>query len=252
MKAKLVRYTTDALELLLETKNTRLTSDDDVALWNDEKKMEHLEYMRNTIKSSWEFVDYVFKVEVVTRVFTHQLVRTRTGSYAQQTMRACDVREQEIITPQSILDNPDMQTIWSKAMESVKSAYGELVDIGCPMHDARALLPQNITTSIYAKFNLRTLADMGKLRLCTRTQSEYQDVFREMREEVILVHPWTEEFIQVQCVSDGTCAFPSYGKKECPVYFPELDRTKAKKIAKEKFWSIRYEAKPVAKNGKTM
>ena len=252
MKVELVRHTSDALELLLETKNTRLTSTDNICNWSEEKKSEHLEYMRNTIKSSWEFVDYVFKIEVVTRVFTHQLVRTRTGSYAQQAMRVADVRNQEIITPQSILDNPDLQAIWSKAMESVKTAYGDLVDAGCPMQDARAVLPQNISTNIFAKYNLRTLSDMAKLRLCTRTQSEYQDVFRAMREQVLNVHPWVEEFLQVHCVADGSCAFPSYGKKDCPVYFPELDRTEAKKTAKEKFWSIRYEANPVAKNGKAM
>lgn len=252
MKVELRRCTADALELLLETKNTRLTSSEDVNSWDEQKKLDHLEYMRNTIKSSWEFVDYVFKIEIVTRVFTHQLVRTRTGSYAQQAMRVADVRDQEVIVPQSIMDNPDMQQIWDKAMEQIKQTYGELVDAGCPLQDARAVLPQNISTSIFAKYNLRTLSDMAKLRLCTRTQSEYQDVYRAMREQVISVHPWAEEFLQVQCVADGFCAFPNYGKKDCPVYFDQLDRTAAKQEAKQRFWSIRHEAAPVAKNGKAM
>ena len=52
-----------------------------------EKKQAELDYMSKTIPSSWEFVDYTFMIEDVTRALTHQLVRTRTASYAQQTMQ---------------------------------------------------------------------------------------------------------------------------------------------------------------------
>ena len=85
MKVKLISYTQDALELLLLTKNTRLANDglltlDDIKGWSHDKKMQHIGYMRDTIQSSWEFVDYTFKISGVSRAFTHQLVRTRTAS----------------------------------------------------------------------------------------------------------------------------------------------------------------------------
>ena len=51
---KLISYTHDALELLLYTKNTRLEGGatiQDIKAWPEEKKLEHLYYMRNTIKS---------------------------------------------------------------------------------------------------------------------------------------------------------------------------------------------------------
>lgn len=254
MNVNLVRYDPDALTLLLTTKGTRLKHDDDPAKWNEAKRKEHLEYMRDTIKSSWEFVDYVFKIEGVTRAFTHQLVRTRTGSYAQEAMRVIDARDHEVVapdfSPMGKLEAEKMRGVWEQTVLEIRDAYIVMIDHDVPPQDARGILPTNITTSIMCKFNLRTLHDMAKLRMCTRTQGEYQDVFRSMRAKVIAVHPWAEEFLQVHCVSTGTCAFPRYGKKECPVYDPAMDNEAVRRAAHDRFWSVRYEASPRAKDGK--
>lgn len=249
MKVSLISFTDDALNLLLRTKNTRLSYDDDPAGWTEEKKKEHLSYMLQTIKSSWEFVDFVFLIEGVTRAFTHELVRTRTGSYAQQSQRVVDVRESPVEMPSSIAVNPMAKVTWDLTTVIVKEAYADLVDDGIPMQDARGLLPTNIHTNIIVKFNLRTLHDTAKVRLCTRAAGEYQDVMRKMRELVIFHYPWAEDFIQVHCVAEGTCAFPRYGKAECPVYDPRMDLTALKADTKGKFWSLRYYAAPVAKGG---
>lgn len=252
MKVTLISLTPDALTLLLRTKNTRLTNADDPATWSDEKRAEHLEYMRDTIKSSWEMVDYVFQIDGVTRAFTHQLVRTRTGSYAQQAMRVVDARHQPVEEPPSIVANERWHRFWEGGVETALGAYAALLDAGAPAQDARGVLPTHITTSIMAKFNLRTLHEMAKLRLCTRTQGEYQDVFREMRRLVVEQHPWAAEFIEVHCVATGTCAFPRYGKKECPVYLPEMDNAAVRDAARRVFWAVRHEAAPMAKDGKAM
>lgn len=253
MKVELISYTPDALTLLLRTKGTRLTHADDPATWSDAKRQEHLEYMRDTIKSSWEFADAVFKIDGVTRAFTHQLVRTRTGSYAQQAMRVVDARNQEVMCAPCIQDDhPEWKEIWDKGVAAAMEAYGDLIDAGTPAQDARGILPTHITTSIMAKFNLRTLHEMAKLRLCTRTQGEYQDVFREMRRLLIEVWPWAAEFLEVYCVANGTCAFPRYGKKECPIYHPDMDNSAVREAARARFWSVRHEAAPVAVAGKAM
>jgi hypothetical protein len=58
--------------------------------------------------------------------------------------------------------------------------------------------------------------------------------------------------MEVHCVSTGTCAFPRYGAKECPVWFPELDPRFGHRESRRRFWAIRHEASPVAKDGKAM
>jgi flavin-dependent thymidylate synthase len=223
MKVTLLNYTTDALELLLFTKQTRLTMGagqlEEVKAWPLERKMKELDYMRGTIKSSWEFVDYVFDIEGVSRAFTHQFVRTRTGSYAQQSQRTVDMEGFEYITPEAILaTGGEVKYSHDDAMFVIAKEYKNLRELGVLPQDARAVLPTNVSTNIIAKFNLRTMHETGKLRLCTRTQGEYQRVFRAMRDEVIKVHPWAEPFIQVACVTDGVCQFPNY--MECPIKGP--------------------------------
>jgi flavin-dependent thymidylate synthase len=250
MKVELLSCTPDALKLLLGTKDVRLSAEGAVDNMTEEEKLDHLAYMRDTIKSSWEFVDYTFKISGVTRAFTHQLVRTRTGSYAQQTQRAVDVRDHEVVEPEVVAGHDSTHRIWADAVRVVMDGYGRLMDLGVAPQDARGLLPTHVTTTILAKFNLRTLHDMALVRLCTRTQGEYQHVFRAMKREVTRVHPWAGEFIQVACVDSGVCAFPRYGKAQCPVYFPELDNLTVRQQAKLRWDSVDFAAAPRVAGGK--
>lgn len=252
MKVTLLSSTPDALNLLLRTKNTRLSHAEDPATWDADKKQEHLAYMLDTIRSSWEFVSYTFQIDDVTRAFTHQLVRTRTGSYAQQSLRAVDARDFAVSKPLSVARSSASNDDWDEAQRRVMATYGRMIDDHIPAQDARGILPTNVLTNIIAQFNLRTLSDMAKLRLCTRTQGEYQDVFRAMRALVIEIHPWAEPFLEVHCVATGTCAFPRYGRTDCPVYDPAMDNSAVRARAHDKFWSIRHEAAPVALDGKAM
>lgn len=255
MKVELLSHTPDALTLLLRTKATRLRHMSDPATWTDAQRAEHLAYMRDTIKSSWEFVEYVFEISGVTRAFTHQLVRTRTGAYAQESQRTVDASDHSVLEPSSIGTSMSRHKLWTTAKDTMMAVYAALLNDKTPVQDARGILPTNITTSIIAKFSLRTLHDMAKSRLCTRTQGEYQNVFREMRRLVIETHPWVGEcrFLEVACVADGTCAFPRYGKAECRFYRNWMDLDKNKDEHHSVFWGGEQQvANPVAKDGRTM
>lgn len=249
MKVELISHTRDALSLLLYTKNTRLQgaqSFSEICAWPMDEKLDHLAYMLDTIQSSWEFVDYTFHIKGVTRAFTHQLVRTRTGSYAQESQRTVDVRLNEVIIPES-----DSNRMFDRAAFEATKAYGLMIDDGMPVQDARGILPTNMTTDIIAKFDLRTLHNMALVRLCTRTQGEYQKVFKAMRDEVVRVHPWASDFIKVSCAWNGVCAFPRY--TECPIQIHTLKPTVERMNAIDKAVAeCDHVANPVAKNGKTM
>jgi thymidylate synthase (FAD) len=255
MKVELIMVTPDALELLILTKDTRLGGGvtlADIKAWPDEKKLEHLAYMRDTIQSSWEFVDYTFRISGVTRAFTHQFVRTRSNSYAQEAQRVVDLSDAEWLTPEKL--DAEQATLFNASMyESIRS-YAILKGDGVASQDARGLIPTNVCTSIIAKINLRTMSHMAELRLCTRTQGEYQDVFRAMTAAVIAVHPWAESFIDVHCVQHGTCAFPRY--TECPFQrFTYHGDAKAHQyrlsVIKDQFYSSRHESVPVVFQDKT-
>ena len=201
MKVELINATSDAVNLLLFTKNTRLMNDDDsyskIMDWSDEKKQSELDYMLNTIRSSWEFIDYTFDVRDVSRGFTHQFVRTRQASYAQQSQRTVDMGGFSYYTPDRFYEpeNEYQKLIYDQAMESINMNYQQLRELGIPAEDARGILPTNIHTNIVAKFNLRTLSEMAKSRLSPRAQGEYQQVFKLMVKEVVKIHPWAEPFL---------------------------------------------------------
>jgi flavin-dependent thymidylate synthase len=206
MKATLLSWTGQhhpdsfwAADLMIYTKNTRVKMSPDglsaIHQWSEARKIEELEYMANTIPSSWEFVDYTFQLEGVTRALTHQLVRTRTASYAQQTMQILDVRGFEYETGPSIEKDPKLLAGYNECMEGINECYSWLIENGAKIEDARGVLPTNILTNIVMKANLRTYVDLFHSRLSPRNYGSIVKLCRMMREEIINVHPWAEVFL---------------------------------------------------------
>lgn len=198
MKVSLISYTQDAAELLIFTKGTRLNMDasrlETIKRLSPEEKLAELAYMANTIPSSWEFVDYVFAITGVSRAFTHQFVRTRNGSYAQQSMRVVSMEQgYEFLMPQRL--NAVHREAVDAVNKKILETYSTLVREGVATEDARSILPTNISTNIVAKFNLRTMSELAKSRTGGRTQGEYVQVMNAMCDEVIKVHPWAQQFL---------------------------------------------------------
>jgi flavin-dependent thymidylate synthase len=260
MKVELIDYQENALDLLLFTKDTRLAgcrSLKEVAELPIEQKLEHLAYMRDTIQSSWEFVKYMFKIEGVTRNFTHQFVRTRTQSYAQESGRAVDMRDHTFGGPN--FQDEEQDGFYEICIKESIDNYATAIDNGMEVQKARDILPSSIHTSIIVGTDLRTLHNTALVRLCYRTQGEYQEVFKAMRDEVIKVHPWAEDFIQVACAENNICAFPNY--TECPLagytYNNKGSIHKERheievSVIKDAWENTIHTANPIAKQSKTM
>jgi flavin-dependent thymidylate synthase len=197
MKVTLVSYTPDAMNVLILTKNTRLGLNAGrlaaIIMMPIEDKLKELEYMANTIPSSWEFVDYIFLVEGVSRAYTHQQVRTRTGSYAQESLRVVEKRNIEYIYP--VRHDTDRDAVIDSVVHTIELAYQMMLEKAVPIEDARGILPTNIATNIVCKFNLRTLAELARSRTGGRTQGEYIAVINAMIDAVLEVHPWAELFL---------------------------------------------------------
>lgn len=246
-EVKIVNYTADALDLLIYTKSGRLatgTTLDEIKSWSYEVKMDHLDYMMDTIKSSFEFVDYVFEIKNVSRAFTHQLVRTRTASFQQQAMRVVDARNFGYLKS---TDNVYYEMACNDSLEK----YGRMVDNGEPVQDARGVLPIAIHTEIFIKANLRTLSNMAELRLCKRAEGEYQSVFKKMITAVLDIHPWAAPLLRVYCIKTGICYFPRY--KKCPVQQYCFDPRAARSGIQLAWNTHNHVANPVAnKDGMTM
>jgi thymidylate synthase (FAD) len=200
MKVTLLNFTPNARQMLVFTKSTRLNITpglmDVISMYSDEKLQKELDYMVDTIKSSWEFVDATFCIEGVSRGFTHQFVRNRLGSYAQQTMRILDMGDFDYITGPSIAGDERLQAMYDAAMAQISVVYKELIKSGAKIEDARGILPTNISTNIIAKFNLRALSQMMMSRASNRTQDEYRKVLDAMYAAVVEAEPWCASFLR--------------------------------------------------------
>lgn len=199
MKVTLISHTPNARELLIFTKLTRLTMNPallaDISAWPEERKDRELAYMAETIPSSWEFVDYVFCIEGVSRAYTHQQVRTRAASYAQQSLRILDVGNFDYIYTERNRESKEAKAIIDDVLRSIRHGYAMLRQQGQAPEDARGILPTNIATNIVVKVNLRTLSELVRSRSGGRTQQEYQTVVSAMADAVLAVHPWVERFL---------------------------------------------------------
>ena len=243
----LVNVTPGALELLIYTKSGRLNAGTtlmEISCWDLAKKLEHLGYMMDTIKTSFEFVDYVFEIKNVSRAFTHQLVRTRTASFQQQSQRTVDARDFTYLRPTN-------HPAYKRAFEISLEEYANMLDDGVPVQDARGVLGTNIHTQIFIKGNLRTFSSMAELRLCKRTQGEYQTVFKKMVAKILEVHPWAAPLLECYCIRYGICAFPRY--KKCPVQQFCFDPAKKRYQIRYAWEKSEHVANPVVnKAGMTM
>jgi flavin-dependent thymidylate synthase len=145
---------------------------------DDERREYWQESLDTYLKAPWEFVDFHFFIEAVSRAFTHQMVRQRTAVYAQESLRFA-VKEgfaQEIPLPPGVMGNENAETFWYQCMRDIEKAYNALINLGIPAEDARGLLPHATTTRLNYKVNLRGLLDVAEKRLCTQAQFEWRAV----------------------------------------------------------------------------
>lgn len=220
MKISLIEYTQNAKELLIFTKNTRHLSSDarfeDVKDLTDRQKDEQLSYVFGTIGSAWEFVNYTFLIQDVTRSFTHQMVRHRTGTaFAQQSLRVASVDDFRYFIPDKIEKDAYLSTYFENAMGDSSEWYEQLLKKGADQQDARGVLPINICTNILVKMNLRALSHLMETRLCIRAQGEFQEVALTMKGLVAGVHPWADDVLNPCCVLHGYCPWRNF--TECPI-----------------------------------
>ena len=224
MKVTLINMTTNPREMMILAKQTRLQLSagqfEKLVNMSEEEKMENLEYVLNTVKTSWEFVDFTILIEGVTRAFTHQLVRNRLGSYAQQAMRVVDVGDFEYYTSPAIDANPEQAEIYHGCMKQISAAYAKLKEIGAASEDARGILPTNIHTNIIAKYNLRALSQMLSSRSSMRVQDEFRDFVHKTYDAITEQNPWlakfliSEEIEQLNYIAHGVEAIPGLTREQ--------------------------------------
>ena len=107
---------------------------------------------------------------IVDRGVSHELVRHRMASYAQESTRYCNYskdkfgNELTFISPCFWNKGSREYEEWYAAMNSAEDIYFELIDWGVTPEQARAVLPNSIKTEVVMTANLREWRHFFKLR----------------------------------------------------------------------------------------
>jgi len=123
-------------------------------------------------------------VKLITdRGVSHELVRHRLCSFAQESTRYCNYRNTggiTVIIPVNIGDNFDT---WRNAMEYAERAYLNLISAGISPQIARSVLPNSLKTEIIVTANLREWRHILKLRVSPFAHPQIRELLKLVLEE---------------------------------------------------------------------
>jgi thymidylate synthase (FAD) len=123
-----------------------------------------------------DHVVYMFEIEDVSRVTTHQLVRHRSVSYDQESQRFSAATREGVVTPPNIQSNEDALRAYDEALKSVYASYEKMVAAGIPKEDARYVLPSAIKTKLVMTLNARSLMHLVWQRTALQAQWEIREL----------------------------------------------------------------------------
>jgi len=127
-----------------------------------------------------EHTCFTFTISGVSRSLTHQLVRHRIASYAQQSQRYVNLIEPQYVTPPSIKKDSGMNKRFKQIMKSIWQEYSTLLEADIPAEDARYLLPNATFSNIMVTMNARSLLNFFELRCCLHAQWEIRTLANKM------------------------------------------------------------------------
>lgn len=123
---------------------------------------------------------------VCDRGVSHEIVRHRMASYAQESTRYCNYGQErfgrEIAVVEPPLENDGQRELWRRAMEETERAYLALLDAGATPQMARAVLPNSLKTEIVMTANFREWLHFFDLRCGPAAHPQMREVASLARE----------------------------------------------------------------------
>ena len=107
---------------------------------------------------------------VVDRGISHELVRHRLASFAQESTRYCNYSKDDFgseitfIIPEYLDYGSQGFKIWKEQMKSAEKAYFDMLEFGLSPQQARAVLPNSLKTEVVMTANPREWRHFFKLR----------------------------------------------------------------------------------------
>lgn len=137
--------------------------------------------------STLRFAHATFLVEDISRICSHQFVRSKHLDFLQRSQRYCNEERMTMIIPDTI-DDKYGKTVRAYVDIAV-SLYDDLIELGIKKEDARFFLPQGIGTELLVVGNFQAWYDFIKLRSGKEVQWEIREVAHEINRQLHSIAP---------------------------------------------------------------
>lgn len=189
------------LRTLEKVARTCYKSEDKITEGSAEKMIKGL--LSKKHEAMIEFFDIIVKF-TCDRGVSHEIVRHRLASYAQESTRFCNYSKDKFDHGITIIDIDDVfklqigkelthpfngttkrmteedilywYTEWYEAMEDAERRYNNLTNTYCPAQLARSVLPNSLKTEINCKYNLREWRHFFKMRCDTPAHPQMREI----------------------------------------------------------------------------
>ena len=147
---------------------------------------------------------------VVDRGVSHELVRHRIASFAQESTRYCNYSKDKfgneitVILPcffdtgMGILSNSLVYQEWKSACECAEERYFNLLKMGATPQQARTVLPNSLKTEITITANYREWRNFFKLRTAEAAHPQMREVAIPLLKELKNLIPIIFDDIEVE------------------------------------------------------
>lgn len=124
------------------------------------------------------------------RGVSHELVRHRVASYAQESSRFCNYSKAQfnseitVIKPCFLLEGTEAYRQWEWTMHRAECAYFDLLGIGLSPQEARCVLPNSLKTEVVMTANLREWRTVLRLRCSKAAHPQMREVMLMLLEKL--------------------------------------------------------------------
>ncbi len=140
----------------------------------------------------------------VDRGVSHELVRHRIASFAQESTRYCNYTRDKFDNQITVIDlasgfeydlskenDKAKYEVWTKAMEDAEGAYFRMLELGASPQEARSVLPNSLKTEIIITANYREWRNFLKLRTSKAAHPQMQEItiplLKELQKKIPIV-----------------------------------------------------------------
>ena len=157
-------------------------------------------FIGNIIKRGHESIVEHFNITVkftTDRGISHEIVRHRIASYAQESTRYCNYSKEKfgdeisVVKPVDIKEGTKEYEEWIRAMMCAETFYMSLINTGCKAQTARSVLPTCTKTEIMVTMNLREWRHFIKLRSSRAAHPDIRilaiDLLNQFKEKIPVI-----------------------------------------------------------------